>query len=169
MQAACGKLNILICMLLALLLISTGCKYFSKPEPSYVISLHELAKDDQAYSQLCRTVWNPQQTRSVRIHSYAFLNAKRFYQAEVMPSDGNNPCGIRLYFDRFGHHTLLQACAQKKGQPFAVLVDGFFIGLSDFPSQLDECSFLDLAPLWSPLEAKQIADSIPENYRLLND
>lgn len=168
MQAAYSKLNILLCMLVALQLISNGCKYFSKLESRYVISLHELATDDQAYSQLSRTVWDPQQTRKVRIHLCAFLDAKRFYQAELMPADDRNHCGIRLYFDRFGHNTLLQACAQKKGQPFAVLIDGFFIGLSDFPNQQDGLSFLDLEPLWSAMEAEQIVDSIPENYRRLN-
>ncbi len=168
MQSAYSKLNILICILLALQLISTGCKYFSKLESRYVISLHELATDDPAYSQFCRIVCDAQQTRKVRIHLQAFLDAKRFYQAEVIPANGSNYCGIRLYFDRFGNNTLLQACAQKKGQPFAVLIDGFFIGLSNFPNQLDGLSFLDLEPLWSAMEAEQIIDSVAENYRHFN-
>ena len=168
MQSAYSKLNILICILLALQLISTGCKYFSKLESRYVISLHELATDDPAYSQFCRTVWDAQQTRKVRIHLQAFLDAKRFYQAEVIPADGSNYCGIRLYFDRFGHNTLLQAAAQKQGQPFAVLIDGFFIGLSDFPNRPDGLSWLDLKPLWSAMEAEQIVDHVPKNHRLIN-
>ena len=169
MQTACGKLNILICGLLALQLFATGCKHFSKPETRYFISLHELGPDGKTYSRFCRLAWNPQQTRKVHIQSYAFLNAKRIYQAKVISVEGSNQCGIRLYFDRLGRHALLQACTQNKGQPFAVLIDGFFIGFSNFPNQIVKLPFLDLAPLWSAQEAKQIVDSIPENYRRLND
>lgn len=168
MQATYSKLNILLFMLVALQLISTGCKYFSKLETRYLISLHELANDDMVYSQLSRTVWDPQQIRQVRINAYAFLDARSFYQAVVTSAENSSNCGIRLYFDRFGHNTLLQAAAQKQGQPFAVLIDGFFVGFSDFPNRLDGLSWLELPPLWSAMEAEQIVDYIPKNYRRLN-
>ncbi len=168
MPADQRKLKNFLCMLLFLQLLFSGCHSFSKLETKYLISLHELASDDQADSQLSRTVSDIQQTRTVRINTYAFLDAKCFYQAELIPSDDNIKCGLRLYFDRFGHNTLLQAAAQQKGRPFAVLVDGFFIGLSNFPNRFERRSSLDLEPLWSAMEAEQIVHYIPKNYRHFN-
>ncbi len=168
MQAAFSKLNIPIFILLALLLLSSACNYFSQNSPRYLISLHELAPSDQTQTQLSRTVWDPQQIRQVRIKTYPFLEAKRFYQAQIIPAKDSPNCGMRLYIDRFGRNNLLQAAVQKRGQPFAVLIDGFFIGLSYFPNRLDGPLQIELEPLWSALEAEQIVNYIPKNYRRLN-
>lgn len=162
------QLEILRGILPVLMLFLTSCQYFSKPDLMYVISLHELASKDRSFTQLAKKVWNPQQTRQVDINTFPFLDAKRFYMAEMIPDQNSRNCGLRLHIDKHGRNTLLQTASLKKGEAFAVLVDGFFIGMSHFPKQLDELSFLDLAPLWTVMEAEKIIDFTKKNYLQLN-
>jgi len=167
MRAAFEKIKSAHCLLLALLLLS-GCKYFSESTPQYLISLHELLETQDAFAtQQGRVVWDAQLLRQARVKA-PFLSAKYFYQAEIMPSDDERNCGIRLYIDRFGRSNLLQTTAQNRGRQFAVLVDGFFIGLSRFPERLDGAPYLELDPLWNTIEAEQIVNCVNENYRQLN-
>ena len=167
MRAAFDKIKSAYCLLLALLLLS-GCKYFPKNNPQYLLSLHELLENQDAFAtQQGRVVWDAQLLRQAQVKA-AFLTAKYFCQAEIMPSDDKENCGIRLYIDRFGRSNLLQTTAQNRGKKFAVLVDGFFIGFSRFPERLDGAPYLELDPLWSTIEAEQIVNCVNENYRQLN-
>ena len=163
----CNRM-IQIGMLFSLLLTNTGCSFFSKNKTMYLISLHELADNDREFTRLSRIVQDPQQNRQVSIHTWPFLDAKRFYQAESLPDGNSSKCGLRLYIDRSGQNNLLQVAAQQQGQPFAVLVDGFLIGVSYFPGNLEDLSSLDLEPLWSAMEVEQISVFTRTNYRYLN-
>ena len=167
MLAAFDKMKFASCLLLALLLLS-GCKSFDKNSSKHLLSLHELLENQSLVaSQQGRVVWDAQLLRQARVKP-PFLTAKYFYQAEVIASPDGLNCGIRLYIDRFGRNNFLQAAAQNRGRQFAVLVDGFFIGLSHFPERLDGTSYLELDPLWNATQAEQIVDCVSDNYRQLN-
>ena len=150
------------------LLLGVGC---STLEPIYVISLHEYSlKEAGAVSRLNLEAAGPGMTKATDIARIPFVDARNLYKADVVPSkEKPGRFGIRLYADAFGKNRLMQAAGGRDGLPFAVVVDGFYVG----ESKLDEAKayegILELAPLWGEREAKSIADNVSVNYMKIGE
>jgi len=137
-------------------------------DPAYVLGLHCFAEHNLAPSRFVQTVWDPLQAQQVQVLATAFLGARRFCAGEVIPAREGSKCGLRLYIDQQGRNVWRQSIGQFRGSRFAVIVDGFYVGSSAFPTDFNTLEYVDLSPLWGRTEAQRIAEYVEKNYLWLN-
>ncbi|NLF94678.1 MAG: hypothetical protein GX564_12400 [Oligosphaeraceae bacterium] len=166
MTAGTGLIRLLaLHTVLGLLSLLTACR---NTEPAYVVGLHCFADQNLDPSRLVQTVWDPLQAQQVQVYANAFLGARRFYAGEILPAGEGKKCGLRLYIDPRGHNIWRQSIGEFRGSQFAVIVDGFYIGRSSFPTDFKVLTHVDLAPLWGRGEAEHIIGWVEKNYLKLN-
>ena len=151
-----------------LVLLLSACHLLSEPEPMHLLSLHRIADQSLASSRFLRSIQDATQEKQVQIVSQPFLDSRVFYKAETVRADNAALAGLRLYIDRAGKNLLLQTMGTEQGGQFAVIVDGFFIGMSRLPTLADSLEYIELAPLWGATEAENIAQAVSVNYEKVN-
>jgi len=164
-QAVYFRLVAGVSLLLLLLSIMASCQSY---EPVYVVGLHCFADKNLDPSHFVQVVWDPMQSKQVQVYANAFLGARRFYAGEVLTAPKGEKCGLRLYIDQRGHNVWRQNIGQFRGSEFAVVVDGFYVGRTAFPTDFEVLTQVDLSPLWGRGEAERIAEHIEKNYLKLN-
>jgi hypothetical protein len=166
MTAGTGVIRLLaLPAVLGLLSLLTACR---STGPAYVVGLHCFADHNLDPSRFIQTVWDPMQARKVKVYAHAFLSSRRFCAGEVLPAAEGQKCGLRLYIDPSGHNIWRQSIGEYRGSQFAVIVDGFYIGRSPFPTDFNVLTHVDLAPLWGRGEAERIIEQVEKNYLKLN-
>lgn len=149
-------------------LLGSSCRHDLFYEPVFLISLHEFAPEELHGSQLAYGVRDPLDTQRYMIKRYAFLDARRIARAELLPGRNSRRSGLRIYPDRYGMAELMQLANRHKGDEYAVIVDGFYVGRGRFPPRLPEDGALMLEELWSEPEAERVQEAAGRNYRRLN-
>ena len=154
--------------LLALLLASCAQLRSAFEQPAFVISLNRVvqpgafAPDTLLIYQVSDSANAPQ----AAVSKFPIVDSSCFGDVQLVEGrDGK--WGLRLKMDKRGLHLWRTATAQYHGLRLAIVVDGFFAGLMDFPAY-DESGYVMLPPLWPEDEARRIAEHVVSNYRHFN-
>ena len=161
---------ILFILLISLLGLSTSCSLFnSKKRAVFFLTFHQFVpKPEQIQGGLVMAVKTPDETVTRYVRTIPILSSAYICKGEVVPSKDKRKCGLRLYFNEHSQGILQEACLYNKGREIAIIVDGFLAGYSQLSdTHLDE-GYVEVAPLWNPLEAAAIVEHIETNYKLYN-
>ncbi len=153
-------------LLMVGLLSLTGC--VSRYTPVFQISLHQFAGEELADSRIKTPIRDPLTEQMREIYRNSFLDSRRMVKGEVKEDPKSGRYGIVIHVDRFGVSTLLHLSGEMPGDPFAVIIDGFFVGTGRFPKRVTNGSMLELPPIWSKREATVIVEHIEKNYTHYN-
>ena len=148
------------------LLPLTGC--VSRYRPVFQISLHQYAGEELADSRVKSVIRDPLTEQTRAIYRNNFLDSRRIMRGEIKEDPQTGRYGIVVYVDRFGVSTLLHLSGETPGDPFAVIIDGFFVGSGRFPKRVSNGASLELPPMWSKREATVIVEHIEKNYKHYN-
>lgn len=160
----CG---ILLCaLLLAGMVFLSGCGV--KYTPVFQISLHQYAGEELTDSRIKAVVRDPLTEQQRAIYRNNFLDARRIVKGELKQDAETGRYGIVITVDKYAVSTLLHLTGETPGDPFAVTIDGFYVGSGRFPKRTTGTNTLELPPIWSRVEAEKIVEYIDKNYKHYN-
>jgi len=140
-----------------------------KYEPVQEISLHLYADIELEGSQGKMIIRDPQteQTRAVR--KIPFLTSHFILKAESKFDEKTGKYGLVLHLDKFAKRVLLHLEGQAPSDPFAIIIDGFFVGTGFLPKRTDDIMELELPPLWTKGQAERLVKHAELNYSHYHD
>ena len=154
--------------LLGILLFMSSCSMLNeKKQAVFFLTFHQFVSySEQIGGGLVMQVKSPDETVMRCVRTIPILSSAYIYKGEVVPSKDKRKCGLRLYFDQHSQGMLQEACLYNKGKDIAIIMDGFLAGYSKLPANhLDE-GYVEIDPLWNPMEAAAIVRHIGHNYGL---
>ena len=162
--------NIRLFCMLCLVLSWCSCSMFeNRKQTVFFLTFHEfVSRPEQLEGGLVMAVKTADETVTRYVRTIPLLNSAFAYRGEVIPSKNKSKCGVRLFFNQHSQGMLHDACFYNKGRELAVIVDGFLAGYSQLNGDHIEDGYIEIAPLWHPLEAKAIVDHVESNYREYN-
>lgn len=150
----------ILCLLFAFF-FTTSC-HGPAYVPAFVLSLHEFS-DPSIGEGLSKSVRNTSRDLRYTIDTVAFLDARCFLGGEVYGPDEKGKYGLRIGIDMWYLGIMHHTAGSNLGLPYAVVVDGTYIGVSHFTSEMRDQDILVIEPLWNLYDATKIAENIKSN------
>ena len=154
--------------LFVILLFASSCSLLNeKKQAVFFLTFHQfVASNEQIGGGLVMQVRSPDEKLTRYVRTIPILSSAYICKGEVLPSKDKRKCGLRLFFDQYSQGMLQEACFYNKGKDIAIIIDGFLVGYSKLPGDhLDE-GYVEIDPLWNPMEAAAIVRHIGHNYGL---
>ncbi|GEM_PF-3754320 len=155
----------ILCLAL-LVFFSTSCQS-SSYVPAFVLSLHEFSSPTVGEG-LTKGVRNSSRDLRYTIDTVAFLDARCFLDGEVYGPNEEGKYGLRISVEMWYLALMHHTAGSNLGVPYAVVVDGTYIGFSHFSPEMRDQDILIIEPLWNLYDATKIAENIKSNHDHFN-
>ncbi len=149
-----------------MLLFLQSCSSFD--DPVFCISLHKIVSPGNFAPQtmLIRPVSSYEGKEEVTISRFPLVDSSCFGDVQLVRGD-NGKWGLRLSMDHRGQNLWRQAMVENRNSRLAIVLDGFLVHTMDFP-KVNEQGIVMLPPIWRESEARQVAEHVVSNYKILN-
>ena len=148
-------------------LLFTGC--MDEKRTVFFMTFHQLAGPSDSYDGgmviVARSADGKEEKTLRRI---PLLSSAYIYKAEMEPSRDGRHFGLRLFLDNHAGGIWHELSIYHKGEELAVIVDGFYAGMTVVPPRPGEEGVLVVDPIWNRREAELIAEHAKINYRVYN-
>jgi hypothetical protein len=152
-------------LILVFCLLGLLCSCYT---PAFVVSLHEFS-DPQLQTRLNETVRDTRFTNPRTIKRFPFLHSRAFCGGEMYGPAKNGKYGLKLQVDRWYAGAMSQVAGDYLGCPYAVSVDGLYVGCSHFTRDMRERGICEIEPIFSRNEAQKIIEHLKKNYEHFNN
>lgn len=148
-------------------ILATSCHYFQ--DPVFCISLHklELPENYAPETLLIHPVNDIQGKSQGTVSQFPIVDSSAFGEVQLVKGP-NDKWGLRLTMDKRGTNLWRQATVEHNGKQAAILLDGFFVASMPIPVN-DNSGIIMIPPIWSEKEARQIAQHVKSNYKIINN
>ena len=135
--------------------------------PAFVVSLHEFS-DQRLKTNLNEQVRDTQFSNPRTIKRFPFLHSRAFCAGEMYGPAKNGKYGLKLQIDRWYAGAMSQVAGDYLGCPYAVSVDGLYVGMSHFTREMRDRGICEIEPIFSKNEAQKIIEYLEKNYEHFN-
>ena len=148
------------------LLLLQSCSSFE--DPVFCLSFHKIVAPGSFAPQtmLIRPVSSYEGREEVSVSRFPLIDSSCFGDVQLFRGT-NGKWGLRLMMDRRGQNLWRQALVENRNAKVAIVLDGFLIHTMDFPKNMENGIVL-LPPIWRESEARQVAEHVVSNYKILN-
>ncbi len=150
---------------IALLLVS--CNHF-KYETFFFVSVHvPVTESEVVPSTMLMPVKDTNTGTLHYVRSLPMFSSGDINDIEMVEGKDGIHCQLKFFIDNIASAKVQEALHYHHGQKFCVLVDGFFVGMTEFEAVKDEPrAVLTTEALWNKAEAELIIDNVKHNYDL---
>ena len=149
-----------------MLLFLQSCSSFD--DPVFCISIHKIVSPGSfaPRTMLIRPVSSYEGKDEVTISRFPLVDSSCFGDVQLVRGD-NGKWGLRLSMDHRGQNLWREAQVENRSAKLAIVLDGFLVHTMDFP-KTREAGIIMLPPIWRESEARQVAEHVVSNYKILN-